>query len=86
MPTENIGVWIHIDSIQKNAIIGTDEQIEKLNSTPHYMVCDEKTIEQLHGLGLLIVKQIVFAHNGKILIKHSEYGGLEVDLSLLMAM
>lgn len=62
----------------------SDEQIEKLNNTPHYMVCDEKTIEQRHGLGLLIVKQIIFAHNGKMLIRHSEYGGFEVDLSLPM--
>ncbi|MDE7434727.1 MAG: HAMP domain-containing histidine kinase [Lachnospiraceae bacterium] len=64
----------------------TDEQIEKLNYSPHYMVCDEKTSEQRHGLGLLIVKQIVFAHSGKMLIKHSEYGGFEVDLSLPMTM
>lgn len=64
----------------------TDEQIEKLNNAPHYMVCDEKTTEQRHGLGLLIVKQIVFAHKGKILIKHSEYGGFEVDLHLPMGM
>lgn len=64
----------------------TDEQIEKLNHSPHYMVCDEKTSEQRHGLGLLIVKQIVFAHSGKMLIKHSEYGGLEVDLNLPMTM
>lgn len=60
----------------------TEEQIEKLNNTPHYMVCDEETTEQRHGLGLLIVKQIIFAHNGKMLIKHSESGGFEVDLSL----
>lgn len=60
----------------------TNEQIEKLNNTPHYMVCDEKTTEQRHGLGLLIVKQILFAHNGKMLIRHSEYGGFEVVLSL----
>lgn len=60
------------------------KQIEKLNHTPHYMVCDEKTTEQRHGLGLLIVKQIVFAHSGKMRIKHSELGGFEVDLSLPM--
>lgn len=64
----------------------TDEQIKKLNNTPHYMVCDEKTTEQRHGLGLLIVKQIIFAHNGKMLIRHSEYGGFEVVLSLPMAL
>lgn len=64
----------------------TDEQIKKLNNTPHYMVCDEKTTEQRHGLGLLIVKQIIFAHNGKMLIRHSEYGGFEAVLSLPMAL
>lgn len=64
----------------------TDAQIEKLNRSPHYMVCDENTSEQRHGLGLLIVKQILFAHNGKMQIGHSAYGGLEVDLCLPMIM
>lgn len=68
--------------VADDGIGATDEQIEKLNNTPHYMVCDEKTTEQRHGLGLLIVKQIIFAHNGKMLIRHSQYGGFEVDLSL----
>ena len=35
---------------------------------------------------MLIVKQIIFVHNGKMLIRHSEYGGFEVDLSLPMTM
>lgn len=68
--------------VADDGIGATDEQIEKLNNTPHYMVCDEKTTEQRHGLGLLIVKQIIFAHNGKMLIRHSEYGGFEAALSL----
>ena len=50
------------------------------------MVCDEKATEQRHGLGLLIVKQIIFAHGGKMLIKHSEYNGFEVNLILPMVM
>ncbi len=73
-------------AVADDGIGATDEQIEKLNSTPHYMVCDEKTTEQRHGLGLLIVKQIVFAHDGKMMIKHSGYGGFEVDLNLPMIM
>ena len=72
--------------IADDGVGATDEQIEKLNNTPHYMVCDEKTTEQRHGLGLLIVKQIIFTHSGKMLIKHSEHGGFEVDLSLPMTM
>lgn len=66
--------------IEDNGIGASDEQIDKLNNTPHYMVCDTNTTEQRHGLGLLIVKQIIKGHNGKILIDHSEYGGFKVVL------
>lgn len=61
-----------------------DEQIEKLNHAPHYMVCDENLKEQRHGLGLLIVKQIVGAHGGAVAIGHSVYGGLSVKMTFPM--
>lgn len=60
-----------------------DEQIEKLNNTPHYMdymACDESASQQRHGLGLLLVKQIIAAHKGNVSIKHGQHGGFEVDL------
>lgn len=60
------------------------EQIDKLNHSPHYMICDENTSEQRHGLGLLIVKQIVTAHGGVTEIGHSSYGGFSVTLILPM--
>lgn len=60
----------------------TDEQIERLSHSPHYMVCDENTSEQRHGLGLLIVKQIAAAHGGETAIGHSPYGGFSVKLIL----
>ena len=66
--------------IEDNGIGASDEQIDRLNYTPHYMICDTNTTEQRHGLGLLIVKQIIKGHNGKILIDHSEYGGFKVVL------
>ncbi len=62
----------------------TDEQIKKLNHSPHYMICDENTSEQRHGLGLLIVKQIVTAHGGVTEIGHSSYGSFSVTLILPM--
>lgn len=68
--------------IEDSGIGATDEQIDKLNNTPHYMVCDTNTTEQRHGLGLLIVKQIIDGHNGKVLIDHSEYSGFKVILSI----
>ena len=68
--------------VSDNGVGATDEQIDKLNNSPHYMVCDENTSEQRHGLGLLIVKQIAAAHKGTVEIKHSQYCGLEVKICL----
>ena len=68
--------------VSDNGVGATDEQIDKLNNSPHYMVCDENTSEQRHGLGLLIVKQIAAAHKGTVEIRHSKYGGLEVKICL----
>ena len=68
--------------VSDDGVGATDELIEKLNKTPHYMLCDENTTEQQHGLGLLIVKQIVSAHNGTTTIEHSSYGGFSVKFTL----
>ena len=68
--------------IEDSGIGASDEQIDRLNNTPHYMVCDTNTAEQRHGLGLLIVKQIIKGHNGEIIIDHSEYGGFKVVLTI----
>jgi signal transduction histidine kinase len=46
------------------------------------MVCDRHTDEGRHGLGLLLVKQIVDGHKGKTVIDHSEYGGFKVTIIL----
>lgn len=72
--------------IDDDGIGATDEEIENLNNTPHYMVCDENTEEQRHGLGLLIVKQILSSHNGSVSMEHSSYGGFSVTLTLPMSM
>ena len=70
--------------VEDNGIGASDEQIETLNTAPHYMVCDTNTTEQCHGLGLLIVKQIAAAHNGKTAIEHSRFGGFAVKITLPM--
>ena len=83
-------IYISVKEDEKNCIIcvednGTgvsDKELEKLNNAPHYMVCDKNTTEQRHGLGLLIVKQIIDVHNGKVMMKHSEYGGFKVILKI----
>lgn len=68
--------------IEDNGRGASDEQIVYLNNTPHYMICDTNTTKQRHGLGLLIVKQIINGHNGKVVISHSGYGGLKVMLMI----
>ena len=68
--------------IEDNGVGASNEQIERLNNTPHYMVCDNNTTEQRHGLGLLIVRQIISGHNGKVEIYHNKYGGFKVSLTI----
>ena len=70
--------------VEDNGIGASDDQIERLNTAPHYMVCDTNTTEQRHGLGLLIVKQIATAHGGTTVIEHSRFGGFAVKIILPM--
>ena len=83
-----IYVWVRkeqgkcVIGVEDDGIGVSDKQIEELNNMPHYMLCDKNTTTQRHGLGLLIVKQIVAAHNGETVLGHSDYGGFEVKLVL----
>lgn len=67
-------------TVSDNGIGASKELIDSLNNMPHYMICDKSTNEQRHGLGLLIVKQIVDAHHGEVIISQSNVGGFEVSL------
>ena len=68
--------------IEDNGAGITDEQLERLNSTPHYMIRDEDTTAQRHGLGLLIVRQIAGSHGGEMIIDHSRQGGVLAEIRL----
>ncbi|MDE6626956.1 MAG: HAMP domain-containing histidine kinase [Lachnospiraceae bacterium] len=83
-------IYVQVKEEQRNCVICveddgagvSDEQIEALNHTPHYMFSDANTMTQRHGLGLLIVKQIMDTHNGETVMGHSAYGGFGVKLIL----
>ena len=70
-------------TIADDGVGASDKQIDKLNNTPHYIISDDSTTEQRHGLGLLLVKQIMESHNGKMRIDQSRYGGFSVTLEFL---
>lgn len=60
-----------------------EEELQKLQSTPHYMMSDGGVEEPRHGLRLLIVRQIVAAHGGTVLLDHGrqeEKGGFAVEM------
>ena len=67
--------------VEDNGVGVTDEKLEKLRTTPHYMMSDSWTTEPRHGLGLLIVGQIVSAHNGTVSFDHGKQGGFAVTIS-----
>lgn len=67
--------------VEDNGVGVTDEKLEKLRTTPHCMMSDSGTTEPRHGLGLLIVGQIVSAHKGTVSFDHGKQGGFTVTIS-----
>ena len=65
----------YILSVEDDGVGISDEQLEKLRNTPHYMMSDNGTEEPRHGLGLLIVRQIMRAHRGDASFGRSASGG-----------
>ena len=67
--------------VEDNGIGVTDEKLEELRTAPHYMMSDSGTAGPRHGLGLLIVGQIVSAHKGTVSFDHGKQGGFSAVLS-----
>lgn len=69
-------------TVEDDGIGITKSQLERLRSTPHYMMSDSSTTEPRHGLGLLIVQQIVKAHHGETRFFAAEPHGFRAELLL----
>lgn len=69
-------------TVEDDGIGVTDEQLEKLRNTPHYMLSSGTASEQRHGLGLLIVQQIIAAHGGRVEFGQGVKRGFRVDIFL----
>ena len=67
-------------SVSDNGIGLSDKKLKELNEKPHYMESTDDRLDLRHGLGLLLVHQIVDAHNGTIQIESEEQKGCTVIL------
>lgn len=66
--------------VADNGVGISQENLEKLRCTPHYMMSDNGTTEPRHGLGLLIVGQIAHAHGGTLQFGQGETGGFTAEI------
>ncbi|MBR4290456.1 MAG: HAMP domain-containing histidine kinase [Oscillospiraceae bacterium] len=57
------------------------ERIKELEQKPHYMNSTDKGLNLRHGLGLLIVRQIVEAHNGSVMLTGVENQGCRIEIT-----
>ena len=53
-------------TVQDNGIGISAEKLEEMKNKPHYMESTDERLDLRHGLGLLLVRQIVEAHHGKM--------------------
>ena len=67
-------------SISDNGIGLSAEKLKELNEKPHYMESTDDRLDLRHGLGLILVHQIVGAHNGAMQIESEEQKGCKVIL------
>lgn len=69
-------------AIEDDGVGITEEKLEKMKNTPHYMMNDSGADEPRHGLGLLIVRQIVKAHHGEAVFSSVTPHGLRIEIRL----
>ena len=56
------------------------EKLRELEEKPHYMESTDERLDLRHGLGLLLVRQIVEAHGGTLRMANGTCGGFEAVL------
>ena len=60
----------------------TPEKLQELEEKPHYMESTDERLDLRHGLGLLLVRQIVEAHGGSMTISSTPGQGYKTVLAL----
>jgi signal transduction histidine kinase len=67
--------------IADNGIGLSAEKLQELEEKPHYMKSTDERLDLRHGLGLLLVRQIVEAHEGTMQIKSVANHGFTTTLT-----
>lgn len=67
-------------TIADNGVGMSAEKLWELEEKPHYMESTDERLDLRHGLGLLLVRQIVEAHSGIMKITNRAEGGVETAL------
>ncbi len=68
-------------SVRDNGVGLSAEKMRELEEKPHYMESTDERLDLRHGLGLLLVRQIVEVHGGTMKIVSDTFGGVETTLT-----
>lgn len=67
-------------SVSDNGVGLSAEKLKELKEKPHYMKSTDDRLDLRHGLGLILVRQIVEAHQGTMVISNKGQAGCEVAM------
>lgn len=67
-------------SVSDNGIGLSTEKLKELKEKPHYMESTDDRLDLRHGLGLILVRQIVEAHKGNMQINSEAQKGYKVTM------
>ena len=76
----NCTAEIIILTVSDNGVGLSDEKRRELKEKPHYMESIDDRLDLRHGLGLLLVRQIVEAHQGTMQVKGDNQKGFGIEL------
>ena len=68
-------------TVSDNGVGLSKEILQNLKEAKHYMESTDESLTLRHGLGLLLVRQIVQAQNGQLAIENGPEGGCRTTLS-----
>lgn len=71
-----------IISVEDDGIGLSEEKLREMQYTPHYMESTDEKLNLRHGLGLLLVRQIVEAHDGTMEIVSQPQNGCKITLTI----